>query len=143
MTVPIHNFTLADDNSWLRCGECGKTSYNLNDVKMRYCGHCHTFLSQGNCDFCCQRGDTFRDYAAANQFHGITDDGRVVTDGDLLWAACPACERLIEAGEWETLVRQAMDYVRKHGGIRTNTRVIIAEMYRSVFGDKFTLRHES
>jgi len=24
--------------------KCGKTSYNANDIKNRYCGHCHEFL---------------------------------------------------------------------------------------------------
>jgi len=27
----------------ITCLECGRTSYNLNDVAERYCGHCHKF----------------------------------------------------------------------------------------------------
>jgi len=28
------------------CRECGFTSYNLNDVKHRYCGRCHKFMAE-------------------------------------------------------------------------------------------------
>jgi len=28
----------------ITCPRCGKTSYNLNDVRERYCGFCHVFL---------------------------------------------------------------------------------------------------
>lgn len=28
----------------ITCPKCGRTSYNLNDVKQRYCGACHVFL---------------------------------------------------------------------------------------------------
>jgi ribosomal protein L37E len=28
------------------CRDCGRTSYNLNDVKQRYCGHCHKFMAE-------------------------------------------------------------------------------------------------
>lgn len=27
----------------ITCPRCGKTSYNLNDVRQRYCGNCHWF----------------------------------------------------------------------------------------------------
>jgi ribosomal protein L37E len=27
----------------IRCRVCGMTSHNPNDVKHRYCGHCHAF----------------------------------------------------------------------------------------------------
>jgi len=25
------------------CGKCGRISYNANDIKFLYCGHCHQF----------------------------------------------------------------------------------------------------
>ena len=28
------------------CRDCGMTSYNLNDVKHRYCGRCHKFMAE-------------------------------------------------------------------------------------------------
>lgn len=28
---------------WILCLRCGLRSYNPNDVKQRYCGHCHIF----------------------------------------------------------------------------------------------------
>lgn len=27
----------------ITCNICGRTSYNLNDVVQKYCGHCHIF----------------------------------------------------------------------------------------------------
>jgi hypothetical protein len=29
----------------ITCPECGWTSYNPNDVREGYCGHCHDFTS--------------------------------------------------------------------------------------------------
>lgn len=31
------------DPARFACPTCGWVSYNLNDVRERYCGHCHTF----------------------------------------------------------------------------------------------------
>lgn len=28
---------------WIRCRTCGKQSWNLNDIKNKYCGHCNKF----------------------------------------------------------------------------------------------------
>jgi hypothetical protein len=28
----------------ITCLHCGMTSYNINDVRNRYCGNCHIFL---------------------------------------------------------------------------------------------------
>lgn len=28
---------------WIQCSICGLISYNENDVRERYCGHCHIF----------------------------------------------------------------------------------------------------
>jgi RNase P subunit RPR2 len=32
------------------CRDCGFTSYNLNDVKHRYCGRCHKFMTDPKSD---------------------------------------------------------------------------------------------
>src|ERR1700690_4304978 len=37
----MKTFTLAPDGKSITCLKCGKTSYNLNDVKEKYCGFCH------------------------------------------------------------------------------------------------------
>ena|SRR6185295_15618164 len=29
---------------FIKCLRCGKRSYNHNDIKNRYCSHCHAFL---------------------------------------------------------------------------------------------------
>lgn len=29
--------------SAIKCLNCGRTSYNLNDIRERYCGYCHQF----------------------------------------------------------------------------------------------------
>jgi ribosomal protein L37E len=36
-------YTIAADGKSIRCNICGRTSYNLNDVRERYCGNCHVF----------------------------------------------------------------------------------------------------
>lgn len=36
---------LADDEPSITCPQCGRTSYNPTDVKLRYCGACHKFHS--------------------------------------------------------------------------------------------------
>ena len=40
-TVP--GYTIAPDGSWIECETCHGRSYNPNDVRERYCGHCHRF----------------------------------------------------------------------------------------------------
>lgn len=30
----------------ITCPKCGWTSYNLNDVQNKYCGHCHEFWDE-------------------------------------------------------------------------------------------------
>lgn len=37
------NYTISGDGKSITCNRCGRTSYNLNDVKHKYCGHCHVF----------------------------------------------------------------------------------------------------
>lgn len=32
-------------NQSITCLKCGMTSHNPNDVREKYCGHCHEFLS--------------------------------------------------------------------------------------------------
>ena len=137
MSDAIRNYEIAPDGSWIRCGACGRVSHNPNDVGMKYCGNCHTFLSKGNCDFCCGEYDTFRDYVAVEKFVGRLDDGRMVVDGDSLWAACRECEALIEAGDWEGLISRAMSGLRAKWG--DGNREAILWMYRHVFGERFTV----
>jgi hypothetical protein len=35
------------------CPRCGKTSWNLNDVRERYCGNYHAFVDDGPREFVC------------------------------------------------------------------------------------------
>lgn len=37
-----------EDKPHVTCPECGKTSYNLNDVMQGYCGNCNKYTSQPN-----------------------------------------------------------------------------------------------
>lgn len=32
-----------EDSTGIRCPRCGRVSYNPNDVRERYCGHCHRY----------------------------------------------------------------------------------------------------
>lgn len=32
----------------IKCLRCGHTSYNLNDIKEKYCGYCHQFHQTGS-----------------------------------------------------------------------------------------------
>lgn len=41
------SYVIADDGKSITCVRCGSTSYNLNDVKERYCGHCKRFHVEG------------------------------------------------------------------------------------------------
>lgn len=36
-------YTLRDDLTAITCHVCGRTSYNIQDVRERYCGFCHQF----------------------------------------------------------------------------------------------------
>lgn len=36
-------FTIGPEANSITCLGCGLTSYNPNDVKIRWCGHCHVF----------------------------------------------------------------------------------------------------
>jgi hypothetical protein len=37
------NYTIDAEGRSIRCHKCGMTSWNLNDVREKYCGHCHKF----------------------------------------------------------------------------------------------------
>jgi len=37
---------LFTENGSITCPRCGMTSYNLNDIKQRYCGNCHRYHSE-------------------------------------------------------------------------------------------------
>lgn len=39
---PVPRFRINGEKS-ITCLDCNRTSYNLNDVRHRYCGHCHVF----------------------------------------------------------------------------------------------------
>lgn len=43
----IGDYELADDDSWIKCNKCDKTSYSKEDVKNLYCGSCHEFHERG------------------------------------------------------------------------------------------------
>jgi hypothetical protein len=36
-------FKISEDGESITCLRCYMTSYNLNDVRHRYCGYCHVF----------------------------------------------------------------------------------------------------
>jgi RNase P subunit RPR2 len=39
-----YSITTTPDGECITCHQCGKTSYNMNDIKNGYCGHCHEFI---------------------------------------------------------------------------------------------------
>jgi hypothetical protein len=43
MVASRRSYTIADDGKSITCHRCGKTSYHIEDVRHRYCGHCHIF----------------------------------------------------------------------------------------------------
>lgn len=43
MAVSRYGYEIQDDGHAIKCLTCGRVSHNLNDVKHRYCGYCHTF----------------------------------------------------------------------------------------------------
>jgi ribosomal protein L37E len=40
-------YTLLADNTAIRCNVCGRTSWNINDVRHLYCGFCKAFHQRG------------------------------------------------------------------------------------------------
>lgn len=40
---PMDTFTISPDGKSITCKRCKMTSYNLNDVEQRYCGHCKVY----------------------------------------------------------------------------------------------------
>lgn len=130
------SYEVALDGSWIRCGECGRTSYNRNDVKMRYCARCHAWLDTC-CDFCSGHSGFAHDYIAGGQIRGTLSDGRDLVDRDGLWAACMVCCLLIEAGAWEALIRRVT--AAHNWTERIVPRAKIIFMYKAVFAERFTL----
>lgn len=54
----VHTYRLVEDGSrtGIQCLGCGLTSWNRNDVEMRYCGNCHDFHLPGRQAPTVQRG---------------------------------------------------------------------------------------
>jgi hypothetical protein len=128
-------YKISEDRSSITCFACGRTSFNPNDVKMRYCGFCHHWLD-ACCDFCSGHDPIVKDYVAESQIKGVLTDGRPLVDRDGLWAACLVCSLLIEAQAWEPLIRRA---IAAHGWTEGDMRRRVIWMYQAVFGDKFTV----
>jgi hypothetical protein len=39
-------YLIAPDGRFITCKTCGRASFNLNDVREKYCGFCHVFHKQ-------------------------------------------------------------------------------------------------
>jgi hypothetical protein len=128
-------YKIAEDGGSIICLACGCTSFNPNDVKMRYCAACHSWLDSA-CDFCSERSEFARDYIAESQIKGVLSDGRALVDGDGLWAACMVCSLLIEAQAWEPLIQRV---IATHRWDAADMRPRVIFMYQTVFGEKFTV----
>lgn len=127
-------FQIAEDGCSITCFACNRTSFNMNDVKMRYCAACHLWLDSC-CDFCGEHSGFARDYIAQSQIRGNLSDGRVLMDRDMLWAACMTCSLLIEAHAWETLLRRVCTTHKWAADMRPK----LIFMFQAVFGDRFTV----
>jgi hypothetical protein len=128
-------YKIAEDGSSITCFACNRTSYNRNDVKMRYCAACHLWLDSC-CDFCSEHNGFAHDYIAESRLKGELNDGRMLMDRDGLWAACMTCSLLIEAHAWETLIKRV---TTTHKWEDKDMRPRIIFMYQAVFGEKFTV----
>lgn len=42
----LYEYEVAEDESWIKCLKCGKTSYHSMDIAHKYCGVCHKFHIQ-------------------------------------------------------------------------------------------------
>ncbi len=133
---PQPKYKIAEDGSSITCFACNRTSFNTNDVKMRYCAACHLWLDTC-CDFCSEHNGFARDYIAESQIKGVLTDGRTLIDRDHLWAACMTCSLLIEAQAWETLIQRV---IATHKWNEPDMRPRIIFMYQAVFGEKFTVK---
>lgn len=43
-------YEIADDGRAIKCLKCNRTSWHPEDVKQRYCGHCHEFHDRPEVD---------------------------------------------------------------------------------------------
>lgn len=46
--MDTYAFVVVDGFHGIRCLRCGKTSYHGEDIRQRYCGHCHHFHDDSN-----------------------------------------------------------------------------------------------
>ena len=129
-------YRIAEDGNSITCLACNRTSFNRNDVKMKYCAACHLWLDVC-CDFCSEHNGFARDYIAESRIKGQLSDGRALVDADRLWAACMTCSLLIEAQAWESLLRRVIA-AHKWDVLDMRPRVIL--MYQAVFGERFTVK---
>lgn len=42
-TLKRHDYILLYDGKAILCRHCGMISFNINDIKEKYCGNCHRF----------------------------------------------------------------------------------------------------
>lgn len=87
-------YTLSPDGKSITCTKCGKTSYNLHDVKHRYCGFCHewlkTELPASKCPVC---GYTVDDASSVSEVYDTEDDRKFPVPGDL--SLCLKCGEVL------------------------------------------------
>jgi hypothetical protein len=49
--MPMKNYRISETGASITCLLCGRTSWNLNDVRDKYCGACHKFLEPETQEF--------------------------------------------------------------------------------------------
>lgn len=101
-------YTLSEDGQSITCLKCGKTSFNVNDVKHRYCGFCHEYLRtelpKSKCPVC---GYEVDDASSMSKAYDIQDNRDFPVPGDL--SLCLRCGELLVFDQTMHLVQAGID----------------------------------
>lgn len=65
----MNTYLLGTENNqpYIQCLQCGLKSFNQNDIKYRYCGHCHIFHEYPN------KETLLTDQFITNEYHNEKD----------------------------------------------------------------------
>ena len=101
---------LSADGESITCLRCNMTSYNVNDIMYRFCGHCHAFHEDARCDFCSSPDvPLVAEYKPKGVLMAeiIYPRAGTVLD-ESPWGACKECKDLIESRKWKELTDRSI-----------------------------------